>query len=40
MKKILLLFVLLGALAAGCSKVTLQRDYPSVPKESYEPLPQ
>ena len=39
MKKIFLLLILLGALAAGCSKVTLQQNYPTVPKESYEPLP-
>gem|GEM_PF-4066886 len=39
MKKTILLVILLGMLAAGCAKVTLQHDTPSVPKESYEPLP-
>jgi hypothetical protein len=39
-KKILLILGLVSLLAAGCAKVTLQQNVPSVPKESYEQLPQ
>ena len=39
MKQIALLLLVIGLMAAGCTKTELKREYPSSPKESYEPLP-
>jgi hypothetical protein len=39
-KKIILILGLLALLCAGCAKITLQQNVPTVPKESYEALPQ
>lgn len=39
MKKIILIFIGMLVLAAGCEKVELKREVPSSPKESYEQLP-
>ncbi len=37
--KIVLGFLVLGLLAAGCQKITLKQEVPSSPRESYEELP-
>jgi len=39
MKRIILAFIALSLLAAGCVKITLQKNVPESPKESYEALP-
>jgi hypothetical protein len=37
--KIIFLVLLFSLISAGCQRVVLYKDVPSVPKESYEPLP-
>ena len=39
MKKIILFALLISLLSAGCQKVTLKKEVPSSPKESYQELP-
>lgn len=39
MKKVILAIMMVSLLAAGCANVELKREYPSSPKESYEPIP-
>ncbi len=39
MRKIILSFILLSFLAAGCAKVELRHEVPYSPRESYEELP-
>lgn len=39
MKKLVLGFLLISLLAAGCSKVELKQETPGSPRESYQELP-
>jgi PBP1b-binding outer membrane lipoprotein LpoB len=39
MKRIILSILLLTLMAAGCKEIALPKEVPSVPKESYQPLP-
>jgi uncharacterized lipoprotein YajG len=40
MKKLILILGLLCLLAGACAQIQLQQNVPTVPKESYEQLPQ